>query len=236
MQRVAELVVRELLPIEVAGEKILVGLHDRLDELLPVVPDAVGLFLGEVGDGFLRPLEHLAVQKVDGRLQVLVLADWHVQRHHAVAVRLAELLQYSIEVGVLAVEPADDDDARRFGRLKLRPHRLGADLDARGGVDEDDGGVRNAKPGVLVAGEVGKTRRVDEVDLDAVVGEGGQRHVDGDVPFLFLGVGVQNAGAVIDLAEAVRGPDRMEEGLDETRLSRSSVADDGHVSDLRGLR
>jgi len=56
-----------------------------------------------------------------------------------------------------------------------------------------------------------------------------QRHVDGDVPFLFLGVGVQNAGAVIDLAEAVRRPDRMEEGLDETRLSRSSVADDGHV-------
>jgi len=45
VERVAELLVRELLSVEVAREQILVGLHDRLDELLPVAADAVGLFL-----------------------------------------------------------------------------------------------------------------------------------------------------------------------------------------------
>ena len=43
-------------------------------------------------------------------------------------------------------------------------------------------------------------------------------------------------GAVVDFAEARRRADGVEDGLDEARLARSPVADDGHVSDLRGLR
>jgi len=171
VQRVAELVVRELLPVEVAREEVLVGLHDRLDELLPEVPDAVGLFLREVGDRVFGTLQHLAVEEIDGRLQILVLADGHVERHDADPVGLAQLLQHPVEIGVLAVEPADDHDARRFGFFELRPHRLRADLDPSGGVDEDDRGVGHAEPGVLVAGEVGEAGRIDEVDFDAVVGE-----------------------------------------------------------------
>ena len=89
---------------------------------------------------------------------------------------------------------------------------------------------------MLVAGEVGEAGGVDEVDLGAVVGERGESHVDGDVALLLLGIGVQDAGSVVDLAETTGRPDRMEEGLDEAGLSRSSMADDGHVSDLCWLR
>jgi hypothetical protein len=71
----------------------------------------------------------------------------------------------------------------------------------------------------LVAGEIGVTGSVDEVDLRAFVRERGEGHVDSDVPLLLFGIGVQDARAVIDLAEASRRPDRMEEGFHETRLA-----------------
>ncbi len=176
------------------------------------------------------------MQQIDRRREVLVLPDRHMQRHHADAVRLAELAKDLVEVGVLPVETRDDDDPRRVRLFELRPHRLRADLDAGGRVHQDDRGVRDAERGVLVAGEVREPGRVEQVDLDAVGGEGREGHVDRDVPLLLFGIGVEDARAVVDLAEARRRAHGMEDGLDEARLARSPVADDGHVSDLRGLR
>ena len=89
---------------------------------------------------------------------------------------------------------------------------------------------------MLVAGEVREPGRVEQVDLDAVGGEGREGHVDRDVALLLFGIGVEDARAVVDFAEARRRADGVEDGLDEARLARSPVADDGHVSDLRGLR
>src|SRR5205823_11000457 len=92
---------RELLAIEVTGEQFLVGLDDGLDQLLPVLPDALGLFVREVRDRVLRALQELPVQEIDRRREVLVLPDRHMQWHDADAVRLAELAQDLVEVGVL---------------------------------------------------------------------------------------------------------------------------------------
>src|SRR5436853_3612574 len=50
VEGIAELVVGELFSVEIAGEEVLVGLDDRLDELLPVATDAVGLLFGEIRD------------------------------------------------------------------------------------------------------------------------------------------------------------------------------------------
>ena len=165
-----------------------------------------------------------------------MLTDRHVQRHDADPVGLPQLLQYPVEVSVLAVQTTHDDDAWGFSVLELRPDRLGAHLDAGRRIHENNRAVGDAEGRVLIAGEVGEAGGVDEVDLRAVVREGGECHVDRDVALLLFRVGVQDARAVIDLAEASRRPDRVEEGFDEARLSRSAVADDGHVSDLRGLR
>ena len=61
VQGVAELLVREILSVEVARQKVLVGLDDRLDELLPVGADAFGVLLRQVGDRVVRSLEDLSV-------------------------------------------------------------------------------------------------------------------------------------------------------------------------------
>ena len=236
VQRVAELVVGELLPVEIPGQKIFVGFDNRLDELLPVPTDSVSLFLRDVSHGVLRPSEDLAVQEIDRRFELLVLSDGNMERDDPDAVGLSELLQDPVKVGVLAIEAADYQDPRGSSFFELRPDRLRPDLNAGRGVHKHDRGVGDAKGSVLVASEVRIARGVDEIDLRALVRERGEGHVDGDVPLLLLGIRVQDAGAVIDLAEASRRPDRVEEGLDEARLTRSSMADDGHISDLRGLR
>src|SRR4029077_10089479 len=110
-------------------------------------------------------------KEVDGRLEVLVIADRYVQRHHADPVSLAKLLEHAIEVRALAIEAPRDADSRRLRLVELRPPRLGADLPAGGGVNEHDRGVGNAERRVLVAGEVGEAGSVDEIDLRALVRE-----------------------------------------------------------------
>jgi len=237
MERVSELVVRKLLAIEIAGQQILVGLDDRLDELLAVLAHALGLFVfRKLGDGILRTFQDLPVEQVDRGLELLFFAERHVQGYYADAVGLAELPENLVKVGVLPIEAADDHYARRLVLLELGPDGLRADLDPGGRIDKDDRGIRDPQRGVLVAGEVGVTGRVDEVDLRALVRERREGHVDGDVALLLFRIRVEDAGAVVDLAETRRRADRMEDGLDEARLARSAVANDGHISDLRGLR
>src|SRR5687768_17943613 len=49
-----------------------------------------GLVLVDLRDGLLRPLQHLAVEEVDRRVDALVFADRNVQRNDADAVRSEE--------------------------------------------------------------------------------------------------------------------------------------------------
>ena len=176
------------------------------------------------------------MEQVDRGGKLLVLTDGHMQGNDAGAVGLAKLPQDLIEIGVFAIQPPDDDDPWGLVLFELGPDRLGPDLHAGRCVDEHDGRVRDPQRGVLIAREVRVAGSVEEVDLDAVGGERRDRHVDRDVTLLLFRIRIQDARAVVDLPESVRRSDRMEEGFDEARLSRSTMADDGHVSDLRGLR
>src|SRR5207245_448895 len=96
----------------------------------------------------------------------------------------------------------------------------------------DERGVRAARGGMLITREIEEARRVEDVDLCAVVREGCDRDVDGDAAFLLFGVRVEDAGGVIDLPETVRGADRVEQALDEGRFSRSAVPHDPNIADL----
>ena len=232
MQRIAQLVVRHLFAVEVTGQEILVRLHDGLHQLLTELTDALRLLLVDVRDGLLRPLQHLPVEEIDRRAKALVLSDRHVKRDDADAVSLAQLAQDLFEVGVLAVEPADDHYTRCLVIVELAPDELRADLDPGGRVDHDDRRVRHAHGCMLIAGEIEEARRVEQVDLRAVVREGCDRGVDGDAAFLFFGVRVEDACRVIDLAEAVRGADGVEQALDEGRFPRSAVPHDPNIADL----
>src|SRR5439155_367455 len=77
--------------------------------------------------------QHGPMEQVDRAADRLLLARGHVKRHDADAVRLAQLAEHAVEVGVLAVQARDDDDARRPGLLELAPDQLRAAL-----ADESD--------------------------------------------------------------------------------------------------
>jgi hypothetical protein len=68
----------------------------------------------------------------------------------------------AVEVGVLAVHLVDEEEAGEAALLGEAPGLLGADLDAGGGVDEDDGGVGDAEGGFDLAQEVGVAGGVEQ--------------------------------------------------------------------------
>ena len=174
------------------------------------------------------------MEQVDRRRKVLVGAHRHVKRHDGDAIGVAESLQDVVEVGVLAVEPPDDHDPRCLGLLELVPDRLRAHLDAGGRVDEDERRVGDPQRGVLIAREVGEAGRVEEVELRAFVGKRGEGHVDRDAALVLLGVGVEDARAVVHLAEASRGADEMEQGFHERGLAGTAVTGDRDVANAVG--
>ena len=92
----------------------------------------------------------------------------------------------------------------------------------------------DAQSGAPIAGEVGEARGVEQVDLRAFVGEGRERHVDGDAALVLFRIGVEDAGPVIDLAKPGRRADEVEQCLDERGLAGAPVAGDRHVPDAVG--
>ena len=83
--------------------------------------------------------------------------------------------------------------------------------------------------------EAGVAGRVDQVELAALPVEvrerRGQRHLA--AVLVLVPVGDRRAG--LDRAEPVRRLGLEEQRLDERRLARPAVADDGDVADLPGL-
>ena len=79
--------------------------------------------------------------------------------------------------------------------------------------------------------EVCVSRRIDDVDFDAVVDDAGVLRPDGNAPLSFLVHGIHNALAhVIDLPMHVR---LAKDGIDQRGLAVVYVGDDGDIPDIR---
>ena len=76
---------------------------------------------------------------------------------------------------------------------------------------------------------------VDEVDLAVLPARVLERHRDRELALVLVVVGVGDGRPGLDRAEAVDRPRLEEKRLDERRLSRPAVADDGDVADPCGL-
>ena len=111
-------------------------------------------------------------------------------------------LEGAEEVGALAVEHVDEDEPRQALLVGALPEPLGVDLDPHHGVDDDDRGVGDAQRGDRVGDEARLARGVDQVDLAAVVLEGGDGGADRHLPLLLVGLVVGDGGAVLDACRA----------------------------------
>src|SRR2546421_2923689 len=148
---------------------------------------------------------------------------------------VAESLQRPEEVGALAVEHVHDHDARKVVLLRALPGAGGLHLDAHDGTDGNERALDYPERGDHVALETGVARGVDQVDLAALpldVAEGSrQRHL----AVVLVVVPVAGRATGLDRAEPVDRAGLEEHRLDQRRLARGAVADDGNVADLSGL-
>ena len=112
------------------------------------------------------------------------------------------------------------------------PRNLGLHLDAFDRGHDEDGEVGDAQRGGDVADEVGVARRVDDVDLVALVLERGDRQRHRDAAAGLFGVEVGDGVAVLDLPEPGDRARHEEQRLGERGLPGAAVADQRDVADL----
>ena len=219
---------------EVQLEQLVVGLGDRLDQLLAARLDGRGELFGDRARAAVVAHPRLPADEVDDVSEAVASADRDRERHDLHAEALAQRGQHLLEVRVLAVHARDRHEARQRARVGLLPRHLGAALDARGGVDGDDGGVGGRRAAHHLADEVEVAGRVDEVDAVALPLERQRRQRDRvGPPVLFL-VEVGDGVAVLDAAEAVDRARGEQHRLTEHRLPRPAVPHQHDVAELVG--
>ena len=152
---------------------------------------------------------------------------------------LAELLvdgsADAVPVGLVMVELVDCDDHRDIILVGVAGEEGRTDLDAGRAVHHHDGGVDNLEGGKGTAGEIIRSRSIDEVDLGVVDLCVQGRRVDGLlVGLLELGV-VGDGVLVLNGAPAVNDFAFEEHGFAERGLAGMGAAQKDHVADVLGL-
>ena len=190
-----------------------VGHQDVLGDLLALqVAVHEALVLGLLDHGLDQRAAQLVVGVLAGREQpgqrgdVLTLADGQVERHDLVAEGALRLLEYAVVVGTGLVELGDHHGPGHAHLGTLPPQGAGPGVHALVGRDHEQGAVGSAESGSQLTDEVGIPGGVDEVDLDAVVDQGGERQGDGPLVGLLGVLEVRDGGPVPHRARTGDGP------------------------------
>ncbi len=145
---------------------------------------------------------------------------------------LVDLVEDLVGAGIGAVDLVEHDHRGKVGGEGLGQDVAGLGQRALGGVDEQHDPVDHGESSLDLAAEVGVPRRVDEVDLRALPGDGGRLGEDRDAPLALLVVGVHDP--VDERLVLAEHPARAEEGVDERRLAVIDVGDEGDVAEGDG--
>ncbi len=112
-------------------------------------------------------------------------------------------------------------------------HELRAGQRALGGVDQQQDAIDHGQGALDLAAEVGVPGRVDDVDLGALVEDGGVLGQDGDAALALELVGVHDA--VDDGLVLAKGAGLAQHLVDQRGLAVVDVGDDGDVADVGGV-
>ena len=206
------------------GMPLLVGrrrdaLGQQVEEHLEI--RAVGHVLG--GQGRL-PGAGVAVHDRELDL-LLVRAEIHEQLVHGVDDLRGP--------GVGTVDLVDDADHRQPGLERLAQHEAGLGQRALAGVDEQQHAVDHRQAPLHLAAEVGVARRVDDVDGQIAVVDGGVLGQDGDA---FLPFEVHRVHDPLgDLLVGPEGSGLAEHGVHQRGFAVVDVGHDGDIAEIGAL-
>ena len=162
-------------------------------------------------------------------------ADRNVHRDALRRETVAQRLERPEEVGAFAVEHVHEDDACEIELVGQPPGARRPDLDAHHGRHRYECTLDDARGTAELTLEGRVTGDVDEIDLPVLPLGVLERHRDRKLPLVLVLVRVGDGRTRLDGPEAVDLARLEEERLDERRLSRPAVADDGDVADPCGL-
>ena len=217
---------------------LLGGLGHGLHQLVVELVDHAHLALG---DGNLHPaallaLGHLVglliehVDNADGAL--VAVPDGGHHGGHGVAELLPQGLQGGGEVGVLFVLLGDVDDAGLLLVLQILPAALRAHAEPVLGGAHQHAHLGGPDAGLHLAGEVKVARRVQHVDLHALVVDGGHGQGDGDLALDFLRIVIANGVAVRGLAQAVGDAGDVQHALHQGGFPAAAVAQQADIANV----
>src|SRR5207302_4618774 len=104
-------------------------------------------------------------EEIDDPRQLVLGTDRKLNRDAPARELLSRRLEDAEEVGALAVEHVDEEDARKLLLLGPLPHARRVDLDTHHAAEHHEHSLDDAERGVRVGLEARVARRVDEVDL-----------------------------------------------------------------------
>lgn len=139
-------------------------------------------------------------------------------------------LAQHLRVACAAAVDLVDEQQRRDAQPLQRPHqhpRLRLDALHRG--DHEDGAVQHAEDPLHLGDEIRVTGGVDEVDGDAVERERDDGGLDGDATLPFQREGVGAGVPVVDAADLVDHPGRMEQPLGQAGLTGVDMGENPEV-------
>jgi hypothetical protein len=149
--------------------------------------------------------------------------------HHGRAQPPGDIPQQPVIARAAPVDLVDEHHGRDASPLQ-RPHQdAGLRLHALHGRDHQDGAVEHAQRAFHLGDEVGVAGRVDQVDGDAFDRERRDRGLDRDAALSLQRQRVGLGGAVIDAADLVDDPGRVQQPFGQGGLTGVYMRHDPQV-------
>ena len=144
--------------------------------------------------------------------------------------KIENIVMDLVRTGIRTVDLVDDHNRFQIEFERLVKHESGLGEGAFGGVYEKDHSVRHVQHAFHLAAEIAVARSVDDVDLHAFVIDTDIFGKDGDAPFPFDVVVVQEAFVHFLIFTEELG--LFDDLVDQSRLAVVDVGDDCNVSDV----
>ncbi len=154
-----------------------------------------------------------------------------IERQHLVAERVLRGGQRVLVVRAGVVEFRDENGAWHADLAALQPQRLGRLVDLLVGRDDEQRAVGGSQPRTEFADEIGVARRIDQIDLHAVVYQRRQRETDRALLRDLRLVAIADGRSVDDRPGSVQHAGSDQQRLDECGLAATRWAHQHHIPD-----
>ncbi len=216
VEQAFELVLRELLfAVEVLHHKLVVGLGDKVAQLVARHLRLVEVFVGNIFHalGVAFEIARFHTQHIDNALEIFVNTDGDGHNPQTRAEAGMQCRHDHIEIRMLAIDVVNENRPRQTHGFGLAPQFRRHDLWTLDGIDDEHGHFGSMHSGKRVADEVGVTRGIEQVDLVIFIRNGRNRCAHGEFALDFLGIVVEVRFSVVRRAHARRLAGNIKHGL-----------------------